>query len=665
MDHQTPVDPALATALAQARVLVATAASTANQQGVADGPLAAIDRILAGLPAASAPASSDGRTPPSLSPQELEARLRASEAMLVQREGELEAARAELRSQQEELEDLYTEIQAEQERAVFMAEASALLASSLDTATTLRSVAQLAVPQVADWCIVHVVEDDGTVRQLTMVHADPQKANLLGELQHRFSREFFPILPAAEVIRTGEAQLLQEIPDSLLADAVQDGEHLRLLRALGPTSAMGVPLVARGRTVGAITLARTEAGKHYATRDLLLAEELARRAAVAIDNARLYSAAVEADRRKDEFLAMLSHELRNPLAAISTALHVLRTRSANDQVRTRALSVVARQVEHQTRLVNDLMDVSRLTQGKIELRKEPVDLTLVAARAAETATPLIEQRRHGFSLALASQPLCVEGDAARLEQVVVNLLTNAAKYTERGGRIWLEAARDGDHALLRVRDTGAGIPPAMLARVFDLFVQAERTLDRSQGGLGIGLTLVRSLVEMHGGTVRAFSDGADQGSEFVLRLPLAGSEGPKASPGMTTHGCGPTGACVLLVEDNVDARETLRDLLELWGYGVEVAVDGRRGLEAALALGPDAALVDIGLPGLDGYEVARRIRAAEAADSGNQKPIYLIALTGYGQPEDRRRALEAGFNTHLVKPVNAEELARLLQEVAR
>jgi signal transduction histidine kinase/ActR/RegA family two-component response regulator len=364
----------------------------------------------------------------------------------------------------------------------------------------------------------------------------------------------------------------------------------------------------------------------------------------------------ESDRQKDEFLAVLAHELRNPLAPLRNALHVMRLAVDNGPAREHARGVAERQVKHLARLVDDLLDVSRITRGKLPLRKEPVDLAAAVSGAVTAARPLIDARRHDLSVSLPLEPLRLEADPTRLEQVLVNLLTNAAKYTDPGGRIGLTAERDGHEAVLRVRDTGVGIPAELIPRVFEPFMQAERSVDRTHGGLGIGLTLVKCLVEMHGGSVTAHSEGPGKGSEFVVRLPAlpparAGRPEAVFKPGKPNPG---RSLRVLVVDDCVDAAESLAVLLNLWGHEVHVAHDGTAALEVAAACRPEVVLLDLGLPGMDGYEVARRLRARPGPC-----PL-LVALTGYARAGDRRRTREAGFHEHLAKPVDLEALEVLL-----
>ncbi len=366
---------------------------------------------------------------------------------------------------------------------------------------------------------------------------------------------------------------------------------------------------------------------------------------------------VAADRRKDQFLAMLAHELRNPLAPIRNSVELMRQAENLDPSFQASREMVERQVKHLARLVDDLLDVSRITHGNIRLRKETLDLGTILERAVDSNRPLIEARNHTLTVQLPPEPVRMEADPTRLEQIFSNLLNNAAKYTMPGGRILLAADLEGDEAVVRVRDTGIGVPPDVLGRVFEPFVQSDGSLARSEGGLGIGLTLVRSLVEMHGGHVEAHSPGLGQGSEFTVRLPARAaipSEWPGAEPEVEPLAAG-RGVRVLVVEDNVDAAESLAALLRLWHHDVQVVHDGLEAIEAARRQQPEVVLLDIGLPGLDGYQVARKLRDEVRLDNA-----LLIAMTGYGQPEDRRRSREAGIQHHFVKPVEPDVLRNLL-----
>jgi PAS domain S-box-containing protein len=377
--------------------------------------------------------------------------------------------------------------------------------------------------------------------------------------------------------------------------------------------------------------------------ELLARERAARRAAEA------------ASRAKDEFLAMLGHELRNPLAPLVTALELMRLQGGEAFRPER--TVIERQVAHLGRLVDDLLDVSRIVRGKVELRRHPVDLVGVVAKAVEMASPLLERQAHHLTCRVSPAPLVVDGDEQRLAQVFANLLTNAAKYTEPGGAVTVTAEAEGDAAVVRVRDTGIGMAPELLPRVFDLFVQGERSLDRSGGGLGLGLAIAQRLVALHGGAISAHSEGLGKGSELVVRVPLLVGLAAESIPPAASPMPDPGGLRVLVVDDNVDAAEMLARMLRRRGYAVETAHDGPEALAAAPRFAPDVALVDIGLPVMDGYELAGALRARATA------PV-LVAVTGYGQASDRERSAQAGFAAHLVKPVHVDELCRVIDAVA-
>jgi signal transduction histidine kinase len=366
----------------------------------------------------------------------------------------------------------------------------------------------------------------------------------------------------------------------------------------------------------------------------------------------------ESDRRKDEFLAMLGHELRNPLAPMLTALELMRLRGGAQTFR-KETEVLERQVRHLVGLVDDLLDVSRITRGKIELRCQKVEIGEVVTRAIEMASPLLEQRKHSLTVDVPAQGLVVNGDPVRLAQIISNLLNNAAKYTDPGGSVAVIAATDGESITLRVRDSGAGIPPELLPRIFQLFIQGARTFDRAQGGLGLGLPIVKNLVEMHGGTVEAHS-ALGVGSEFVVRLPAVEVSSPEApAPAPASAQANASGNMkVLVVDDNVDAAAMLLEVLSASGYAVEMAHDGPSALAAAQHFHPDVAVLDIGLPVMDGYELGGRLRNLPGLEA-----VRLIALTGYGQEGDREQSTQSGFSAHLVKPVDLAALRGLLERV--
>ena len=374
---------------------------------------------------------------------------------------------------------------------------------------------------------------------------------------------------------------------------------------------------------------------------------------------RLYDESRDSDRRKEEFLATLAHELRNPLAPILNAVHIMKLKSGDPSTLERMRDMVEQQVHHLSRLVDDLLDVSRITRGKIQLRTQLIDLTSIATLAADNARPMIERRRQELTLKLPAGPVRLEADPTRIEQVLVNLLSNASKYTDPAGSILMAVGRQGDDVSVSVRDNGIGIAPEVLPRVFDMFTQADHSLDRSQGGLGIGLTLVRNLVQLHGGKVEAHSEGLGRGSEFVIRLPAAPDD-LVGEPAAIVGDPPPRGESlrVLIVDDNVHAADSLAIVIKLWSHDARVAYDGPEAIRMAEAYRPQVVLLDIGLPGMDGYSVARSLRSRP--DLGQ---VLLVAMTGYGRDDDFRRSKSVGFDHHLVKPIDFGELQTLLDAI--
>ena len=512
-------------------------------------------------------------------------------------------------------------------RLAFLAQASATLAASLDFAAIARELVRLCVPSVADVC------------GLTLVAEVPEEA----------SPELLWPENAGQAVSEAANPWLRQALDRVLA-----GGKIEVL----PGGIAVVPLVARGRTLGALSLGLSAAGREFDTDTLSMATKLADRAAIALDNARLYAKMEEQDRRKDEFLAMLAHELRNPLAPISNAVHILHAGGQDASKLAWAREVIGRQLQQLVRLVDDLLDVARITRGKIELKTESIDVSRVVAAAVETSRPCVDALDHTLDVSLPSEPLRIKGDFARIAQVLANLINNAAKYTNKGGRIAVTASCEGTDVVFRVRDSGMGIPRESLSAIFEPFRQIDRTLDRAQGGLGVGLTLARRLVEMHGGSITAHSEGPDRGSEFTVRLPSESPERPadgaveKPRPSQAIT---PLDLHVLIVDDNRDVADSTAVLLRAAGCNVDLAYDGEEALRSVRALRPDAVLLDIGLPKIDGYQVAEHIRA-----EGAKRGPLIIALSGYGQDEHRLRSRQAGFDYHIVKPIEPTALTGLL-----
>ncbi len=477
--------------------------------------------------------------------------------------------------------------------------------------------------------------------------------------------EVIAVADGAEALRAATARK----PDLVITDVMMPKlDGFGLLKALreepGTASTPIIMLSARAgeeaRVEGLQAGADDYLTKPFSARELLarvagtLALAGARREAAQREEELLR----EADRRKDEFLATLAHELRNPLAPIRNGLQILRLGRGNHQAEEQARAMIERQVQQMVRLIDDLLDLSRISRGKIELRRERIDLAAAVQSAVETSRPLIEQAGHALTLSLPAEPVFVDADVTRLAQVFANLLNNAAKYTQKGGgEIRLAVEPMDQEVAVSVKDNGVGIPAPMLPQIFEMFTQVDRSLERTQGGLGIGLSIVKRLVEMHGGTVEARSEGRGRGSEFVVRLPVLTPE--VQEPGLRSDGEEPAGAPVrrriLVADDNVDSAASLAMLLEFMGNEVRTAHDGVEAVEAAAAFRPDVILLDIGMPRMNGYDACRRIREQPWG-----RGIAIAALTGWGQEEDKRQSREAGFDHHLVKPVEPAALEKLL-----
>jgi PAS domain S-box-containing protein len=506
-------------------------------------------------------------------------------------------------------------------------------------------------------CAYAFVEDDQDTFSLTGNYTDGVQS-IVG--RYRFRQFGAACLHA---MRAGEPWVVEDCD----GDTRLDDDDRAAYRQTSIRSVICVPITKAGRFVGAMAV-HAQTTRSWTVAEVELVQQVASRCWESIERARvereregLLEAAEAANRAKDEFMAMLGHELRNPLAPMFTALHLMKTRGDTSFGRERA--VIERQVTHLARLVDDLLDVSRIARGKVELKFEPIELAEVVTRAADVASPLLEQRSHVLTVGVPRHGLLVNGDMTRLVQVVSNLLNNAAKYTPHGGRIAVFTSVTEQAVGLHVRDTGVGMSPDVLARAFDLFVQGRQSIDRAHGGLGLGLTIVRSLVERHGGTVSAESAGPNLGSEFVVRLPRAHvAEAIGVAPAASLPRSAPlsaTGARVLVVDDNEDGAQMLAAALASYGCEVHVAHDGLQALRIAAEQPLEAALLDIGLPVMDGYELAGRLRELPTL-----KKTWLVAVTGYGQASDRQRALAAGFEEHLVKPIDTQVLDKIVTKLS-
>jgi len=547
-------------------------------------------------------------------------------------------------------------------QAAFLAEASAALASSLDYEATLRTVAGLAVPQFADWCTVDMVGEHDDIQRVAVAHVDPSQIEAIRAQQKVYSAGRDSPGTVSEAIRTGRPIMTAEVTDAMLVARARDEAHLQTLRGLAIQSVIVAPLLAHGQAFGALSFVTTKAsGRRYTDADFQLAQDLAYRSALAVENARAYRHVNAANRAKDEFLATLSHELRTPLNAVLGWARMLREGIISPAKMPRAFDVIERNAVAQRDLVEDLLDLSRIITGKFRLNVGLVDLGAAIDAAIEAIQPAAVAKNITVSLEADADAGTVIGDTSRLQQAVWNLLSNAIKFTPAGGRVMVSRRRrDGDLEVY-VRDTGEGIDPAVLPYVFDRFRQADSATTRAHMGLGLGLAIVRHIVELHGGQVGVASEGKGKGAEFWLRLPIVPAEDrsapaivgrarPAAPPrAMVTL----AGVRALIVDDDLDARELVTEVLRSRGAEVTSVASAGECLDVLDRVVPDVILSDIAMPELDGYELMHRIRG-RTAERGGRVPA--VALTAYARAEDSVRSLAAGFQVHLSKPVDLDEL---------
>jgi signal transduction histidine kinase/ActR/RegA family two-component response regulator len=558
----------------------------------------------------------------------------------------------------------------------FLTKAGELLSSSLDYRSTLTRLTRLIVPQLADWCVVHL--EGSPPSDMPIAHVNPDKVATLREIFVRFPpREDAPH-GYPRVARTGESELIETPSAPFIPASTESPEHAELLRQIGTCSWLVVPLRVQASIFGALTFAWSESGRHYGPSELALAEELARRAAVAIDNARLYEQSREerarveaATRAKDEFVAMVSHELRTPLTAIVGWLRLLRTGTLSDAKREHALQVIERNANAQSQLVSDLLDISKMIAGRIRINPSQVDLSNVIEMVLEDSRLALEAKRIDLRVDLGHQPAVIRGDGDRLQQVVWNLLTNAAKFTPKGGKVEVLLRRLDSSIELVVRDNGVGMPAEFIPHVFESFRQSETGTGRSHGGLGIGLSITKHLVDLHGGTIEAESDGPGRGATFTVRLPISplvstfgGVSKVPATTGRREASTAPhglEGLRVLVVDDEEDARELIRVVLEIGGIEVWSAGNAEEALQALEGLGPDVLISDVGMPGEDGYALIRRVRALKQKELAG---VPALALTAFARSEDRTQALLEGFNLYMPKPVEPADLLSAVADLA-
>ena len=576
--------------------------------------------------------------------------------------------------------DLYEEQRAQrhaaesrQRQAAFLADATTILSRSLDYEHTLAVVARLAVPEIADWCVVDMLDEVGRLQRLAVAHFDPAKVEYARALQQRYPADPNSTAGVHEVLRTGKPVMMASIPAERVAASARDDEHRRILAELGLTSYMCVPLLSTSGTIGALSFVFAESGRHYTERDLAFAQDVAARAALAIDNALAYRRAYDANRLKDEFLATLSHELRTPLNAILGYAQMLSMGVLQEERQSHAIAVLTRNAESLRQMIDDVLDVSRITSGKIRLNVMPVQLDEIVRNAVATMQPAADAKGVALQVVVDAEIAPVPGDQDRLQQVVWNLLSNAVKFTPRGGHVRLRVAPLDSRVQLVVSDDGQGIDPAFLPHIFERFRQADSRFAREHGGLGLGLAIAREIVELHGGTLSATSDGPGTGATFTVSLqPMsAPREMASAAPGAQPATAAAAAAGlpdhlkavrILAVDDQEDALGLLRVILESAGADVTTAASARHALDFLQNGAYDALITDIGMPQMDGLELIRAVRQTLSSPANR---IPAAALTAYARSEDRVAALASGFQTHIAKPVNPSELVLAVAAMLR
>ncbi|MGH7397658.1 MAG: hybrid sensor histidine kinase/response regulator [Candidatus Rokuibacteriota bacterium] len=561
-----------------------------------------------------------------------------------------------------------------EERAFFLTELSRLLGSSLTDDRMLSRIARLAVPLLGDLCAVDVRDADGTLRRAACAHVDSTREGVAYEARARYGFSVTAPGGVPAVLASGESTLVSPATATDLEQAAENAEQFQLFQQLGVRAWMVVPMIARARAFGAVTFAITESDRRYDRTDLLFAEAVVSQIAVARDNADLYraaeaarEAAEAANNAKDQFLSTLSHELRTPLNAVYGWATMLERGQLGEEQARRALQIILRNVHAQVRLIDDLLDMARVASGKLRLAVQPLDLRRVVEDALDAVRPAAEAKNIRLQPVLASPGGPVSGDPDRLQQVVWNLVSNAVKFTPKGGRVQIQLQRVDSHVEIVVSDTGQGIPPELLPYLFDRLRQGDSTSTRAHSGLGLGLALVRHLVELHGGIVFAESPGDGLGATFVVKLPLMIAQPAEPTTEGSPRRLQPTtaqslaGLRILVVDDDPTAVELNRAFLGQAGADVRGCTSGAEALQILQQWRPAVLVSDIEMPGLDGYTLLRQLRALDP-DQGGKTPA--IALSAYNQLEDRVRSLRAGFNFHVSKPVDPNELTAIVASLA-
>jgi PAS domain S-box-containing protein len=557
-------------------------------------------------------------------------------------------------------------------QAAFLADATAILSQSLDYEQTLGSVAQLAVPEIADWCAVDIIDAAGRIQRLAVAHVDPVKVAHARALEEKYPADPTQAGGVHDVVRTGRPVFMSTVPPELVAATARDDEHRRILGELAITSYMCVPLVGTSGTLGAITFVFAESGRHYGERDVAFAQDVAARAALAIENAFAYRRSSEANRLKDEFLATLSHELRTPLNAILGYAQMLNLGMLDGERRSNAIAVLTRNAESLRQIIDDVLDVSRITSGKLRLTMRSVELDEIVKNAIATVQPAVDAKGVSIDLSVAPALPPVWGDADRLQQVVWNLLSNAVKFTPGGGHVHVRIDSTPSAVRIVVSDDGRGIDPGFLPHIFERFRQADSRFSREHGGLGLGLAIVRELIELHGGTVSASSPGLGKGATFLIELPLAipptqAALDYRSGAAAAAAPAAPLaerlrGVRLLAVDDEEDALGLLRVILESAGAEVTTAASADRAMDLLREQPFDGLIADIGMPSVDGLELIRRVRRTLPAPANR---IPAAALTAYARSEDRATAIANGYQVHIAKPVNPSALVLALASLVK
>ena len=558
-------------------------------------------------------------------------------------------------------------------QGIFLARLTTSFSGTLNYTDRLTELATLSVPELADWCVVDAVTTNGQIERVTINHIDPNKVALAGQIHERHA-DPLALASAVEVIRTGKPAIVPMITDEMLvAAAAGDDELLRLVRSLGLVSYACLPLMVHGSALGALTFATAESGRQYDDDAIRFLEDVASRAALALDNARSYEQLQAANRMKDEFLATLSHELRTPLNAILGYARMLRAGMLKDEKQDNALDTLERNATSLTQIVEDVLDVARIASGKIRLNVQSLDLPVVMHDALATVMPGAEAKGVRIQSIVEPDIGLVSGDSDRLQQVMWNLLSNAVKFTPRGGHVQVRLQRANSHIEISVSDSGVGIREDFLPHLFERFRQADSTTTRAHGGLGLGLAIARQIVELHGGTIHAFSGGEGKGATLRVELPVmivhsavVVSAEPRVHPRTQVrvtpmHDHALSDVRVLAVDDDADALTLVREILETAGAQVFTAASAPAALAVLEEQSPDVLISDLSMPGMDGFELIQRVRTL----TNEKKDIPAAALTAYARSEDRARALRTGFEMHLAKPIDPSELIAAVVSLAR